>query len=129
MKGLAKNIRAVARVIACAAILSNSSQAGELANEAQQKCLELTRIAADSMKLTREDEGWCEAWGHAVEDRPAGNVFRQSDLASRPSRLSHAELVALTTRYMKQQSPLLADFPLAAKTMWAFGAMLRGEMR
>jgi hypothetical protein len=48
MKCLAKKLSVIALIIGGAAIPSNLSQAGETASEAQQKCLELTRIAADS---------------------------------------------------------------------------------
>ena len=127
MKRPAKNISVIALVIAGAAMLSYPSQAGEVAEDAQQKCLELTRIAADSMRLTPADEEWCRTYGRAIEIHNAGRPTNSTDHGT-PSKLSRAEINALVARFINQ-NPEYANEPLAAKIIYAISAMASGEMR
>jgi hypothetical protein len=124
MKNLAIKASVFAFVIAGTAGIAH---AGEVADDAQQKCLELTRIAADSMRLTPADEEWCQRFGRVVEIDQAETGSPPEPL-SRPAQMSHAEIAALIARFISQ-NPKYANEPLAAKTMYAFSALASGGMR
>ncbi|WP_375785155.1 hypothetical protein ACE10Z_37280 [Bradyrhizobium sp. Pha-3] len=126
--GALREICIVALVLAGAATLPDLAQAGEMANDSQQKCLELTRIAADSMRLTPADEEFCERFGRVVESYNTERGIPKDDSPSRPSKMSHTEIVALITRFISQ-NPKYANEPLAAKTMYAISALASGQMR
>lgn len=126
--GATREIFVVAFMLAGAATLPDLAQAGEMANDSQQKCLEMTRIAADSMRLSPADEEFCERFGRVVESYNAERGILKDDSPSRPSKMSHAEIVSLITRFISQ-NPKYANEPLAAKTMYTLSALASGQMK
>lgn len=115
--------RITASVLVATFLFGGKAHAGGFANDAEQKCLELTRIAANSMRLTPADEEWCQIFGRTLE-RGAG-VQEESD-HGKPSPMPCAELLALINKFIAL-NPTYAKEPLAAQTMYAVTAFVSGE--
>lgn len=96
-----------------AALVTPAYAGGEL------KCLELTRIAADSLDLSAADKEWCRVFGIAADRETASNN------SGKPATIGHAALKKLIETYLRKY-PDDASKPLAAQTILAIAELVGG---
>jgi hypothetical protein len=98
------------------------THAGGFAKDSEQKCLELTRIAANSM-LTPADEEFCQVFGRVMENKTG--VHEEVEHGT-PATIPRADLIALINKFLLL-NPTYANEPLAAKTMYAVTAQISDQ--
>src|SRR5271165_392450 len=109
-----------ASVLVATVLSAGKTHAGGMAKDSEQKCLELTRIAANSMRLTPADEEFCQVFGRVMEN----NTDVHDDAAhGKPATIPRADLIALINKFLRL-NPTYANEPLAAKTMYAVTAQI-----
>jgi hypothetical protein len=126
------NAKAQSLIIALLALLfpvstfllfSAETHAGGFAKDSEQKCLELTRIAANSMRLTPTDEEFCQVFGRVMESKTG--VHEEVE-HGKPATIPRADLIALINKFLLL-NPTYANEPLAAKTMYAVTAQISDQ--
>lgn len=97
--------------------------AGDYAKDFELKCLEFTRIAANSLELTPADKDWCSLFGRTMKRTTA--IYQEPD-SPPPSTISHDQLIALIDKFITL-NPTYGKEPLAAKTMYTIDAIVNNN--
>ena len=112
-----------ASVLVATVLSGGKAHAGGMAKDSEQKCLELTRIAANSMRLTPADEEFCQVFGRVMENKTG--VHEEVE-HGKPATIARADLIALINKFLLL-NPTYSNEPLAAKTMYAITALMSNQ--
>jgi len=101
----------------------NIAKAGPGAEASEQKCLEMTRIVANSLTLSKEDEQYCRAFGSYMESQGI-----TSEQGIGPMHDGMQPLLRSTVELYLQKHPEARNKCIAAQTMEAMASLFSGEL-